>query len=177
VRRVAEKLGVIPAGRHISDRIPCLVVVFQGWRRQCQTLTRRRRLVRNGVGGKTRPLAGAGVLGMLAFVLVLLAGCGGSADPYSGDWVSLTNPPLNPTPGLMTIEKKEDDEWIVRLGEYWPGVGWGKELVFREVGGELRLGDRSVIRRAGDRLALIGLPGAEPLYFVRRPTPAASASP
>jgi len=53
----------------------------------------------------------------------------------------------------------------------------GKELVLREADGELRLGDGSVIRRVGDRLALITLPGAEPMYFVRRTTPAASASP
>jgi len=125
--------------------------------------------VQNGIGGKTRPFAGAGVLGMLAFVLVLLAGCGGS-----GEWQ---------LQALMKIEKKEDEDWLVRLGGYQPGVGWDKilgwdkELVFREVGGELRLGDRSVIRRVGDRLALIGLPGAEPMYFVRLTTPAASASP
>ncbi len=141
--------------------------------------------MQNGIGGKTRPFAGAGVLGMLAFVLVLLAGCGGSGDPYSGDWVNPLNPPPNEgqLQALMKIEKKEDEDWLVRLGGYQPGVGWDKilgwdkELVFREVGGELRLGDRSVIRRVGDRLALIGLPGAEPMYFVRLTTPAASASP
>ena len=115
---------------------------------------------------------------MLAFVLVLLAGCGGSADPCSGAWIGPPDPPWDESQRLkMTIEKKADDEWFVRLGEYRPGVGWGKELVLREAGGELRFGDGSVIRRAGDRLALIGLPGAEPMYFVRLTTPAASASP
>jgi len=64
---------------------------------------------------------------MLAFVLVLLAGCGGSADPYSGAWIGPPDPPWDETQRLkMTIEKKEDDEWFVRLGEYRPGVGWGR---------------------------------------------------